>query len=83
MPGADKRLSLFIGAASLQKALELALYNVRVCVANGWVAVQHDEWEAGDRRYLSEASMAALSALNTPTDKPIEEVISLPELVTA
>nr|WP_157487558.1 hypothetical protein [Leifsonia sp. Root112D2] len=52
-------------------------------MANGWVAVQHDEWEAGDRRYLSEASMAALSALNTPTDKPIEEVISLPELVTA
>lgn len=28
------------------------------------LAEQHDEWEAGDRRYLSEASMAELYALD-------------------
>jgi putative transposase len=27
---------------------------------------QHDEWEAADRRYLSEASMAALAVLEAP-----------------
>ena len=34
----DKRLALFIGGAPLQAAVELALFNVRVCVHNGWVA---------------------------------------------
>ena len=33
----DKRLALFIGGAPLQAAVELALYNVRVCLQNGWV----------------------------------------------
>jgi hypothetical protein len=33
-----------------------------------WVLVeQHDEWEAGDRRY-SEASMLELKNMNNPTD---------------
>lgn len=38
MEMADKRLALFIGGAPLQAAVELALYNVRICVQNGWVA---------------------------------------------
>ena len=37
---------------------------------------QHDEWEAGDRRYLSEASMAALHTLDTPSTDPVEEAIT-------
>jgi putative transposase len=44
---------------------------------------QHDEWEAGDRRYLSEASMAQLRAMDNPIPEPIEEAISLPELIAA
>jgi len=44
---------------------------------------QHDEWEAGDRRYLSEASMAQLAAIDNPIPEPIEEAISLPELIAA
>jgi putative transposase len=44
---------------------------------------QHDEWEAGDRRYLSEASMAELKAMNTATAEPVEEGILLPELSAA
>lgn len=43
---------------------------------------QHDEWEAGDRRYFSEASMLELAAMNTPT-KTIEEVNLIPELTAA
>ena len=34
----DKRLALFIGSAPLQAAVELALFNVGVCIDNGWVA---------------------------------------------
>ena len=44
---------------------------------------QHDEWEAGDRRYLSEVSMAELKTMNTPTTEPVEEAILLPELTAA
>ncbi|WP_426624464.1 IS256 family transposase [Leifsonia sp. McL0607] len=43
---------------------------------------QHDEWEASDRRYFSEASMLELKTMNTPTDT-IEEVKPLPELTAA
>ena len=40
---------------------------------------QHDEWEASDRRYFSEASMLELTTMNT-IDTPTEEVALLPEL---
>jgi transposase-like protein len=43
---------------------------------------QHDEWEAGDRRYFSEASMLELAAMNSPADA-IEEVNLIPELTAA
>ncbi len=35
-------------------------------LAGAVLVEQHDEWEAGDRRYLSEASMAALNTENVP-----------------
>jgi putative transposase len=43
---------------------------------------QHDEWEAGDRRYFSAASMLKLSTKNTTTET-IEEVNLIPELAAA
>jgi putative transposase len=43
---------------------------------------QHDEWEAGDRRYFSEASMLELTTMTNPTIV-IEEVTLLPELIAA
>jgi putative transposase len=52
-------------------------------LAGAVLVEQHDEWEAGDRRYLSEASMAAFKTVNTPRPEPVEEVISLPELAAA
>ena len=52
-------------------------------LAGAVLVEQHDEWEAADRRYLSEASMAALAVLEAPTAEPIEEVITLPELAAA
>jgi putative transposase len=36
-------------------------------LAGAVLVEQHDEWEAGDRRYLSESSMRELDVLNTPT----------------
>jgi putative transposase len=42
----------------------------------------HDEWQASDRRYLSEASMAALFTTTTSLPIPPEEA-SQPELATA
>jgi putative transposase len=44
---------------------------------------QHDEWAAGDRRYLSEASMATLHTMDAPDKDTIEAVITLPELTAA
>jgi putative transposase len=43
---------------------------------------QHDEWEAGERRYFSEASMLELATMNAiaPT---VEEVNLIPELTAA
>ena len=52
-------------------------------LAGAVLVEQHDEWEAGDRRYLSEASMAELKAMNTTPATPIEEAILLPELTAA
>ena len=43
---------------------------------------QHDEWEAGDRRYFSEASMLELKTMNTQNE-PAEEVNLIPELTAA
>jgi hypothetical protein len=43
---------------------------------------QHDEWEAGDRRYFSKASMLELRIMNTAVDT-LEEVNTLPQLSAA
>lgn len=40
---------------------------------------QHDEWEAGDRRYFSAASMLGLKATNVAIET-VEEVNLIPEL---
>jgi putative transposase len=40
----------------------------------------HDEWQTGDRRYLSEATMALLTA---PTSQEGQEGVATPELMTA
>ncbi len=52
-------------------------------LAGAVLVEQHDEWEAGDRRYLSETSMAALEAVDTVPAATVEEGILLPELTTA
>ncbi|WP_294178572.1 IS256 family transposase [uncultured Schumannella sp.] len=44
---------------------------------------QHDEWEAGDRRYFSEASMLELATMNAVSTTPVEEVTPIPELAAA
>ncbi|TFC16890.1 hypothetical protein E3O46_17265 [Cryobacterium glucosi] len=43
---------------------------------------QHDEWEAGERRYFSEASMLELATMNNPI-KVIDEAVIFPELAAA
>jgi putative transposase len=43
---------------------------------------QHDEWEAGERRYFSEASMLELAVMNNPVEV-IDEAVILPELAAA
>ena len=53
-----------------------------VRLAGSVLIEQHDEWEAGDRRYFSENSMLELAAMNT-TAQTIEEVNLIPELTAA
>ena len=43
---------------------------------------QHDEWDAGERREFSEASMLELNVMNNPT-ATLDEVVILPELAAA
>jgi transposase-like protein len=43
---------------------------------------QHDEWEAGERRYFSSSSMLELKTMNDPAET-IEEVNLIPELTAA
>ena len=45
----------------------------------GSLVEQHDEWEAGDRRYFSEASMTELATMNNPN----KEVEMMPEITAA
>jgi putative transposase len=40
---------------------------------------QHDEWEAAERRYFSEASMLELTTMNKPIEV-LNEAVMLPEL---
>lgn len=43
---------------------------------------QHDEWEAGEPRYLSEASMLQVKTINHSPNRIYEAVI-FPELIAA
>ena len=52
-------------------------------LAGAVLVEQHDEWEAGNPRYLSEASMAALYAVELADSSVVEEVAALPELNAA
>ena len=48
-------------------------------LAGAVLVEQHDEWDAGDRRYLAAASMLELN-ITTP---PAEAVIAIPEILAA
>ena len=52
-------------------------------LAGALLVEQHDEWEAGERRYLSEASMGQLYALDATAADTVKEVVALPELIAA
>jgi len=41
-------------------------------LAGSILVEQHDEWEAGDRRYFTEASMAELTATINPVDEGVD-----------
>ena len=51
-------------------------------LAGAVLVEQHDEWEAGDRRYFSESSMLELKTMGL-TATALEEVTILPELIAA
>jgi transposase-like protein len=51
-------------------------------LAGAVLVEQHDEWEAGERRYFSESSMLELKTMNETTGT-IEEVNLIPELTAA
>ena len=56
-------------------------------LARAVLVEQHDEWEAGARRYLSEDSMRQLEAFNAaltlPDASALTGVIPVPELTAA
>ncbi|SFH68997.1 transposase, partial [Cryobacterium levicorallinum] len=56
-------------------------------LAGAVLVEQHDEWEAGSRRYLSEDSMRQLTAFNAaltlPDASALTGVIPVPELIAA
>ena len=53
------------------------------CVLAGSVLIeQHDEWEACERRYFSEASMLELATMSNPIEV-LDEAVILPELAAA
>jgi transposase-like protein len=51
-----------------------------LCQAGAVLVEQHEEWEAGDRRYLSEASTQELNPGGAPAGAPVKEVVPIPEL---
>lgn len=56
-------------------------------LAGAVLVEQHDEWEAGSRRYLSEDSMSQLNAFNAALSSldatALTGVIPIPELIAA
>lgn len=44
---------------------------------------QHDQWEAGDRRYLPEGSMTELMIVDQRVSDIIWDMVLLPELTAA
>ena len=74
MNKAIKRRTDFVGVFANPSAL--------LRLAGAVLVEQHDEWEAGDRRYFSESSMLELKIRNDPSTA-VEEVTSLPELIAA
>ena len=53
------------------------------CDCPSVVAEQDDEWDAGELRYFSDASMQALNTMNQLTDGTDQAVIAIPELTAA